>query len=164
MKTFHFSGFGRLLAALLIIGALFVPFSTVFAGGNGSYSVTQTYHNATDSFVDVVPCVGDPATITLTYNGVFHFNVNKAGDFWGTGTQTGSVVAVPLDTSLPTYTGHFTTWFGISENNRNSVQTDTFSVIAYGSDGSVIKFNETQHITLNANGDVVVAFDKPVCH
>ncbi len=156
--------FRPLLSVLLVLSVLVVPVSSVFAGGNGAQSYTQTFHNVTDSFVQPLTCLNSDAAITITYNGVFHYNVDKAGDFWGTGTQTGSVVAVPLDPTLPTYTGHFTDWFGISENNKNLVQTSTFSVIATGSDGSTIKINETTHLSTNANGQLVVSFDKPVCH
>ena len=156
--------FSRAVALLMVLGLLLVPASAAFAGGNGSTTFTQTFHNATDTFVDVIPCLGYPATITTTYNGVFHYTVNKAGDFWGTGTQTGDVVAVPLDPTLPTYTGHFTTWFGTSDNKQNGVDHSTFSVHATGSDGSSISFHETMHMSTNANGDLVVSFDKPVCN
>jgi hypothetical protein len=32
-----------------------------------------------------------------------------------------------------------------------------------GSDGSTLKFHETAHITVNANGEVTVEFDEPSC-
>ncbi len=162
MKTLKTVVSTRLFAILMITALLLFPASSAFADGNGATTFTQTYHNATDSFVDFVPCAGFQATITTTYNGVFHFTVNKAGDFWATGTMTGSVVAVPLDPANPTYTGHFTTWFGEADNKQNGVQHSTFTVHATGSDGSSITFHDTAHFSTNANG-AVLAFDKPVC-
>lgn len=162
MKNYRFSLFSRIVAIVAVMGTLLFSATIAFAGGNGATSFTQTFHNATDTFVDVIPCLGVPGTITLTYNGVFHVTVNKAGDLWATGTETGSLIAVPLDTSLPTYTGHFTAWFGTSDNNQNSVDHSTFSIRATGSDGSTITFHDTAHMSTNANG-VILSFDKPSC-
>jgi hypothetical protein len=80
-----------------------------------------------------------------------------------TGTFTGTVTVVPQDPSLPTFTGHFATWFGENSNQKTFNDTDTFTVILTGSDGSTLKFHETAHITVNANGEVTVEFDKPSC-
>jgi hypothetical protein len=153
----------RLLALVLAAAALLVVAPSVRADGKGAQTFTQNFHDATDTFVDVIPCTSNPATITITYNGVLHFTVNKAGDFWATGTMTGTFVAVPLDPSLPTFTGHFTTWFGEADNKQNGVDHETFTVHGTGSDGSSIKFHETAHVSTNANGDVVVSFDKTSC-
>jgi hypothetical protein len=164
VTTQKFAVLPRVSIILMIVGLLLFPASSAFADGNGATTFTQTFHNATQSFVDVTPCRGYPATVNLTYNGVFHTTVNKAGDFWVTGTMTGDVFAVPLDPSLPTFSGHFTTWFGGAENNQNAVLHSTFSVHATGSDGSTISFHDTAHESTNANGVVVVSFDKPVCN
>jgi hypothetical protein len=67
-----------------------------------------------------------------------------------TGTFTGTVTAVPEDPSLPTYTGHFTTWFGENSNQKTFNDTDTFTVILTGNDGSTVKFHDTFHVTVNA--------------
>ncbi len=151
---------GRILIVLVLTIAFVMPVSQAFASGATSY--TETYHNATDSFGQYISCINSPATVYITYNGVLHFTVNKAGDFWGTGTQTGTVVAVPLDSSLPTYTGHFTTWFGENDNLQNGTQTSTFSVHATGSDGSSLDFHEVEHISSSASG-ATISFDKLSC-
>ena len=101
-------------------------------------------------------------TITITYNGVLHFTVNKAGDFWATGTMTGTVTAVPLDASNPSFTGRFTTWFGESDNKQNFVDHSTFTLHLTGSDGSTITAHETVHLSSSASG-LTVGFDKFRC-
>jgi hypothetical protein len=123
-------------------------------------STTQTFHNATQVIVDVIPCTGTPATITIVYNGVFHINSLPGGEFWTTFTQTGTFTAVPFDSTQPTLTGRFTVWgnFNLNEQNQNS--TFTFTVRA--SDGTV--FHDTAHFTMNANGEITTMFDKPSCH
>ena len=152
------------LAVLVLAtgGMLGFTATAAFADGNGAQTTTQHFKNATDTFVDFVPCRDFKATITITYNGVLHFTVNKAGDFWATGTMTGTATAVPLDPSNPSFTGKFTTWFGTSDNKQNGVDHSTFTVHLTGSDGSTIKFHDTAHVSSSASG-MTVSFDKARC-
>jgi hypothetical protein len=152
------------LAALVLAtgGGLVFTAGAAAADGNGAQTFTQTFKNQTDTFVDFVPCRDFQATITITYNGVFHFTANKAGDFWATGTMTGTVTAVPLDSSNPSFRGHFTTWFGEADNKQNGVDHSTFTVHLTGSDGSTIRFHDTAHFSTRASG-MTVSFDKPRC-
>jgi hypothetical protein len=154
-----------LLGALVsgaVIALLVVAVRPAVADGQGATTFTQTFHNATDSFAAPNPCTGAPGMVTITYNGVLHFTVNKAGDFWATGTQTGDFVLTPDDPTLPTYRGHFTTWFGVGDNRRNGVEHSTFSAHGTGSDGSTLQFHDTMHLSVSASG-AVVSFDKPSC-
>jgi hypothetical protein len=150
------------VVACAVIALLVVAAVPALADGQGATTFTQTFHNATDSFATPNPCTGAPGTVTITYNGVLHFTVNKAGDFWATGTQTGDFVFVPDDPTQPTYTGHFTTWFGDSDNRQNEVEHSTFTVHGTGSDGSTLQFHDTMHLSVSASG-AVVSFDKPRC-
>ncbi|HEY7985079.1 MAG TPA: hypothetical protein VID73_12965, partial [Ktedonobacterales bacterium] len=109
------------IACCAVVGLFMVAATPALASGNGATSFTQTFHNATQVMPSNNPCSGATGTLTLTYNGVFHVTVNRAGDFWVTGTMTGTFLFVPDDASQPTFTGHFTSWFGTSANNHNSV-------------------------------------------
>lgn len=149
-------------AAVAVVALLLVSITTISAAGAGAVTYTQTFHNATDSFPVANPCTGAPSTATITYNGVMHYTVNKAGDIWATGTQTGSFVLVPDDPTQPTYTGHFTTWFGVSDNNQNGVDHSTFTIHGTGSDGSTLSFHDVAHLSVSASG-LTVSFDKPSC-
>jgi len=152
----------RKLALLaLLAGALLVT-PAALAGGNGATTFTQHDHGVTDSFVDVVPCTSIPATITTTYNDVFHGTINKTGS-WFTGTLTGTFVATTLTANPVTYTGHFQMWFGDENNNRNDVEHATANIHGTGSDGSRISFHENAQAAMNANGVVTVSFDKMSC-
>src|SRR6266480_4861795 len=102
------------------------------------------------------------AALVLAIGGMLHFTVNKAGDFWATGTLTGTATVVPLDPSNPSFTGHFTMWFGESDNKQNGVDHSTFTVHLTGSDGSSIKAHETAHVSSSASG-MTVSFDKLRC-
>ena len=157
-----------------IVVAVAALFLGVMAGSAAaSRPVTLTFHekNATETFQDVIPCLADepiPATITVTENGVFHVTAaGIAGDqfippYHVTGTFTGTFEAVPEDSSFPTFTGHFTQWFGENFNTKNHVGTFTFTVIGRGSDGSRLRFHETAHFLVTPHG-VVLEFDKPRC-
>ena len=52
--------------------------------------------------------------VLVTANGVFHVNLNGAGDYWITETLTGP--AVITDGTSTLFAGHLEAWFG-QENN-----------------------------------------------
>jgi hypothetical protein len=121
----------------------------------------------------VHPCIGsgdEEGTITTTENGVFHLtasaidaNGNPIPPFHLNGMVNGTFLAVPDDSSLPTYTGHFTSGFSANIHSGPYAETDTFHVIGNGSDGSTIKFHETLRVLVDADGNVTVVFDKATC-
>lgn len=154
----------RRLAAVLCALATLTAFgaTSALAAGNGAQTQTVTFKNATIDFgAGANPCSGASGDLTaLSVNGVMHETVNKAGDFWDTGTLTGTFQFTPDDRSLPTYTGHGTAWFGDSINNQNVVNHFTMNLNLTGTDGSTVAFHEAGHISTNANGVPVVVFDK----
>jgi hypothetical protein len=117
----------------------------------------------TEEFVDVIPCTGEPATIQITYNGVFHESMAADGSMHVTGTQTGTVVVTPLDPTLPTYTGRFTLWFGGNINSPNEGFWETFTVKLIGSDGSRLMLNEVEQFHVSATGEITVEFSMANC-
>lgn len=152
----------RLGAALCAVAALTVfGAAPALADGNGAQTQTVTFKNATIDFGQGVnPCSGvDGDLLAASVNGVMHETVNKAGDFWDTGTLTGTFQFIPNDASQITYTGHGTSWFGDSINNQNSVSHFTFHLHLTGTDGSTVSFTEVGHVSTNANGVPVVVFD-----
>jgi hypothetical protein len=167
MRTQCFTLLRLVLASVAVIAVLLVAAPNARAAGAGAVSYTQTFKNVTETSHDVNPCSGAPATVTITYNGVFHVTVltsgPDAGTFWVTGTQTGNFVLVPDDTTQPTYTGHFTVRVGENENLHNGAATVTFNVRGTGSDGSTLSFHETEHVSVSASG-VFIAFGKLACH
>lgn len=148
-----------IVAVLTLVSA-----TAALAGGNGAQTFTQIDKNVVE--VDPGnqnPCSGAVGTLTLTYNDVFHGTVLTNGTSWFTGTITGSLSFVPDDVSNPSYTGHFSQWFGDENNLRNGVESSTFNVTAQGSDGSHLNFHDTAVAVVNANGVITVSFDKAFC-
>lgn len=156
---------GRIRFVVLLgmtLAAMALPAAAALADGNGAQTFTQVDKNVVQSGPAANPCTGDPGTLTTTLNDVFHTTINKNGS-WFTGTLTGSVLFVPDDPSLPTYTGHVTNWFGDENNLQNGVEHFTSNIEALGSDGSHLKFHGNGVTTLNANGVVTVSFANFFC-
>jgi len=150
------------IAACAVVALLLASSLPALAAGNGAQTSTVTFKNAVVPFgVSQNPCSGAVGTLTgISVNGVMHETVSKAGDFWDTGTITGTFQFVPFDAAQPTYTGHGETWFGDSDNQNNFVNHFTFHFNATGTDGSTVTFLEVGHVSTNANGVPVVVFDK----
>ena len=147
------------LAGLLIILALGALPVAAAPGGTG-HTVTSTVHQH-DVFTDAGPnpCTGNVITLTVDGNSVTHITFFPDGDeLWFTFTETGKFTGIDGDV---TYTGHFTVWANQNVNEQNSNSTFTFSIRAFGSDGSTIIGHEVAHFTMNANGELTVSFDKP---
>ena len=166
MRIWKRATLSAVAASVAVMAVLVFTIATASAAGAGAVTFTQTFHNATDSFPTPNPCTGVAGTVSLTYNGVFHVTTltsgQGAGTAWATGTQTGDFVFTPDDVSQPSYTGHFTTWFGDNNNVHNGVEHSTFSLHGTGSDGSTLEFHDVAHLSVSATG-ITLAFDKPTC-
>ena len=159
----------RLIAGVAALGAVVVMALPAQASGAGAVSVTQTFHNATQTFVPpdpnaVQPCTGVPGTLTITYNGVAHSTFLTsgvgAGTGWFTFTATGTFTFIGSDGV--NFTGHFTNWDGQNVNLHNSAGTGILVVHGTGSDGSSLTFHDVFHMSVSASG-ITLFFDKPSC-
>jgi hypothetical protein len=138
---------------------------TPVAQGNGSQTCTVNFKNAVTKFhIGPPPSCLLSGMITQTFNGVAHITINKAGDGWDTGTMTGPFVLVPDDSSIPTYTGHATTWFGDSFNNQNMVTHFTINARATAPNAPPFDFHEVFHFSVSANStNPPLVFDYATC-
>jgi hypothetical protein len=166
MRAWKRASLSAAVASVAVVALLLVAIATASAAGAGAMSYTQNFHNATDTFQILNPCSGAPATVTTTYNGVIHVTYLTAGQgagaFWATGTMTGDFTLTPDDAAQPSYTGHFTTWFGDNNNLQNGSETSILVIHGTGSDGSTLLFHEVAHLSASATG-TTVSFDKPTC-
>ena len=139
---------------------------TPSSNGNGSVHCTVTFKDAVTTFhVGPPPSCMISGTITQTFNGVFHITITKDGnEAWDTSTMTGPFVLVPDDSSIPTYTGHATAWFGDSFNNQNQVSHFTINAHATAPNAPAFDFHETFHFSTSASGtNPPLVFDKATC-
>jgi len=151
---------GRKLLFVAAVFGLLVGMSSVASAQ--AVTDTITFHNVTETLQDINPCTGDPATVTITYNGVFSQTVDPEGGLHFTGTVAGTFELVPLDPSLPTYTGRFAQWFGGSTSSNSDGFWVTFNVKGTGSDGSTLSFNAVAQIHFS-NGVFHVEFENLIC-
>lgn len=154
------------LGAAALLAASFLGPASALAGANPQ---TTHEHNATETFHDQVPCVGD-GQITITYNEVDHMTENATG-FHATFTQTGTFSAV-LDQG-GTSSGRFTTWgnFNTNTTTQQANGTNIFSLTVKSGMGAGTHFNDVSHFTgpVDADGNPIfslakVAFDRARCH
>jgi hypothetical protein len=148
-------------AVVALVLAVFLPAGAAWAG---AAPTTTTEHNATETFHDVLPCVGD-ATITITYNEVEHETLTPGGGVHATFTQAGTFVAV-LDDGSGTATGHFQVWGNFnSQDGVNGNSTFTFNLHVAAGPGAGTNFHDNSHFTgpLDQALDPKVAFDKSHC-
>jgi hypothetical protein len=159
----------RLVSSFAAIGAMVLMAVPVQASGAGAISVTQTFHNATQTFVPpdpnaVQPCTGVLGTLTITYNGVAHSTFLTsgvgAGTGWATFTATGTFTFAGADGV--NFTGRFTAWDGQNFNLQNFAATSILRVKGTGSDGSSLTFHDVFHLSVSASG-ITLFFDKPTC-
>lgn len=139
---------------------------TPSSNGDGSVHCTVTFKDALAQPFHIGPppsCLLS-GTIAQTFNGVFHIIINKAGDEWDTSTMTGPFTLVPDDASIPTYTGHATSWFGDSFNNQNFVMHFTLNAHATAPNAPAFDFHMVFHFSVSANStNPPVFFDNAMC-
>ena len=121
---------------------------------------TQRIVNETSTDIDVHPCTGQPAELTLVESGVIHFAAFADGTVHFTGTLRGTFSAdlLPADGS-PDATGRFTTWFGgngllLEEGGATGKAQTAFSLNGRGTsaDGSTFSFHQNGNTVFDANG------------
>jgi len=159
----------RLISGLAALGAVLLMTVPAQASGAGAVSVTQVFHNTTQTFVPpdpmaVNPCTGALGTLTLTYDGAAHATFLTsgvgAGTGWVTFTATGGFTFAQQNGV--TFAGHFTAWDGANFNLQNFAATSILVANGTGSDGSSLKFRDVFHISVSASG-IALIFDKPTC-
>ncbi len=146
----------RSLTYLVAAAALLISAPAAFAGAQTSTVIEK---GVTESFTDVVPCVGETADVTITYNFALAVTELDNGTSHVSGVLAGTFTAVTDDV---TYTGRFAQRFGENLNAMNSEGSVIFVLRGTGTDGSRITFADVFHYTITATG-VETAFDKPIC-
>ena len=107
--------------------------------------------------VDAEPCFVTTADVTEVFNVEAHVlaaGIDDQGNLVPPlhveQTREESLLVVPRDSTLPTYTGHSTAHVTNLENSPNAVSTNTITL--RGTDGSHLLSHENVHILVKANG------------
>jgi len=162
--------FMTILAAAFLVSFLSVPASaagpacTPIPNGNGAATCSVHLQDVTRAH-PVEPAVcPDGSTVpggylvTTVQNGVLHFTVNKAQDFWGTSTLEGTFVFTAA-TDGTVYAGHFAEWFGVSVNNQNFVNHATINFVGTSASGAHLSLHVEFHASMSASGELNFFFE-----
>ena len=142
-------------------------------GAASAERIVFTHHEKlSESFTEPFACQDELYDITGTGHIVEHLTARPGGD-GSTDTPFryhfavhASMTAVPSDGTGPTYVAHFhssdSETIRSVKNGELLVETDTDhnKMVAKGSDGSKVRFQEHHHFTINANGEVSVEFEQ----
>lgn len=164
----------------VLLVTLLSALSTAVSAPTARAVDAETYilRDAVQTFSDVLPCLGNlgPFDITITFDLALHetaeaIDLADAEDPFDdiltppwhfTATVTGDFVAIPEDPSAPSYTGRYTQWFDANSNQASFAESETFTLIGQGTDGSTVMFQGTAHLSVTPNGQVL-GFEKPAC-
>jgi hypothetical protein len=107
--------------------------------------------------VDASPCFVTTADVTEVFNGEFHVlaaGIDEQGNLVPPlhfeKTVEESLLIVPDDPTLPTYSGHSTAHVSNFENSPNAGFTNT--IVLRGTDGSHLLFHENVHTLVKPSG------------
>ncbi len=145
--------------ALLLLLAFAVP---VYA------DATVTFHNLTTAETVYSTTCSDGSTVpggtlTVTANGVIHFNIDQGGAHL-TETETGPFTLTGTTNGV-NYAGYITEWFGgtAQVTSAGFFFTATVHAQGTGSDGSQLSFTINTHITVTPDGTVTASFANYRC-
>jgi hypothetical protein len=155
--------------ALLAISGLLV-FSVASALAQGPPIVNQTDHivNETSTDIDVHPCTGEPAELTVSESGVIHFVAFADGTVHFTGTLHGTFSADALPTDgIPDATGTSIVWFGgngklLEDGGAFGKAQAAFTSTIRGTnaDGSTFRVHQNGNVVFDPDGNPKLEFFK----
>jgi hypothetical protein len=132
------------------------------AAAQGPPVVNTTDHivNETSTFIDVHPCTGQEAEITVVENGVIHFAAKADGTVHFTGTLRATFSADLLPANGTTdASGRYTTWFGgnglLNEDDTASGKAQTaftFNLRGTNADGSTFSSHQNGNTVFDPTG------------
>jgi hypothetical protein len=148
------------IALVAVIGWLLLTTTSALAQGPPIVKQTERLVDETSTEIDVHPCTGQPAELTLVQSGVIHFSAFANGTVHFTGTLRGTFSADALPTDgIPDATGEFVVTFGgngmlLEEGGAIGKGVGTFILNGGGTnaDGSTFTFHENEHTVFDADG------------
>ena len=161
-----------------LMGLLVMGFgaAAAHAAGPPVQNITQHFHNEQETFDDVDPCTGQPAQITIIYDGVSHFMIQPDGKGHFTDTEVGTFSFDYLDQNgnpdgHVDATGRFTMWDGGNgyfdqDGNPIGQAEVTFTLNGrgtYSDTGTPFHFHNNAHFMTDQVGNPKVEFFKAHC-
>ena len=167
----------RLLpVTVALVGLLAFGVTAARAAGPPTQNITEHFKNKTEQFNDVDPCTGQPAQISLRYDGVAHLTIQPDGKGHFTETEVGTFSFDYLDQNgnpdgHVDATGRFTMWDGGNgyfdqDGNPIGQAEVTFTLNGrgtYSDTGTPFHFHNNAHLMTDQVGNPKVEFFKAHC-
>lgn len=158
----------RRVAPFAVAGLLLLTAGAAVAQGPPVVNQTDHIVNETSTAIDVHPCTGQPAELTLTESGVIHFSAFADGTVHLTGTLRGTFSADALPTDgIPDATGTTVTWFGgngmlLEEGGAFGKAQTAFTLTIKGTnaDGSTFRVHQNGNAVFDPDGNPKLEFFK----
>jgi hypothetical protein len=155
-------------AAVAVAGLLLLTAGGAFAQGPPIVNQTDHIVDEASTQIDVHPCTGQPAEITLIESGVIHFSAFADGTVHITGTLRGTFSAdlLPAD-GTPDATGRTVVWFGgngklLEEGGAFGKAQTAFTLTIKGTnaDGTRFSVHQNGNAVFDPGGDPKLEFFK----
>jgi hypothetical protein len=158
----------RRVAPFAVAGLVLLTAGAALAQGLPVVNQTDHVVNETSTVIDVHPCTGQPAELTVTESGVIHFSAFADGTVHFTGTLHGSFSADALPTDgIPDATGTTIVWFGgngmlLEEGGALGKAQSAFTLTIKGTnaDGSTFRVHQNGNVVFDPDGSPKLEFFK----
>ncbi len=158
----------RRVAPVAVAGLLLLTAGAALAQGPPVVNQTDHVVNETSTVIDVHPCTGQPAELTVTESGVIHFSAFADGTVHFTGTLHGSFSADALPTDgIPDATGTTIVWFGgngklLEDGSAFGKAQSAFTLTIKGTnaDGSTFRVHQNGNAVFDPDGSPKLEFFK----
>ena len=161
----------RIVPVVALVAAtslLLLTAGTALAQGPPVVNDTVHVIDETSTDIDVHPCTGQPAELTVTESGIIHFRAFADGNVHFTGTLRGTFSADALPTDgIPDATGTTVTWFGgngalLEDGSAFGKAQSAFTLNVQGTnaDGTRFGFHQNGNVVFDPSGTPKLEFFK----
>ena len=150
------------IAALVLLAGLFVlAVASTASAETPIVNDTIVFKGHTESQPDTNPCTGSPAIdYDLAGRGTMHTTEFADGTVHVSMDFHTSFLIDTIDPAEVDYSGHESDTFNFEGTGGIAAITSTFTPFLTGTDGTHLVAHLVGHITVTADGDVKVSFDR----
>lgn len=145
-------------AAAVLVGL--VPGQAAVASGPPVIVDTTVTRNNTSTSPDTSPCTGVPAINTGTGQQTFHITEFADGTMHVVFAIHSDFTVDAIDPAEEDFSGHEADHSSFEGTNGAASTTVTFTPVSVGTFGTRLVGHDVAHVTVTAQGDVAVNFDR----
>jgi hypothetical protein len=144
------------------VGLMFGQVAT--AGGPPIVNDTTVVKDQTNTSPDSTPCTGAAAINTSIGRGTFHTTAFADGTVHVVSAIHSTFTSDAIDPAEEDFTGHESDHFSFQGTSGAASQTVTFTPVSVGTHGTRLVGHLVAHVTVTAQGDVSVSFERFTFH